>query len=561
MRCIFYEKSSGNKSALYIEYSFMNGTFSPKQIRIINNTILFTKDNWETASLALGEISMPDGGATYGIVAEALVGRLLFGEGLYLTNSNNSITLDKNGIVVKRPKPEPEEDELIFSVNNTGNLYIKGEIHADSGKIGGLSIKDNSIESENRLFSVNNEGYLIASSGKIGGYTITDTALTSGNVGMSSDTTSGAYAFWAGNTLPAKANFSVTNDGRIRAVGGDFTGNITALSGEISAFSISNDNLKSLNNSLILDASNGAINGKTITASLIRSNSNINTPCIMNSTNTAGFNFNFKARGTEDVYVFCLCAEAADGTYDVSISTKNGVVLTETVEFTITVTYSRVEGSYDPDAGPRYYYNYLYYNTKIYKGNRNAIITGVPATNGSGGSGLGYGRYRIHSVSCNPALFTQYIQESSPAIGVHGSLIPQETGMHTIGNPDHLWKDVYQVGGGDGSDRKIKKDISALSDKMAMDLICNLTPSTYKFKDFNTPRMRAGFIAQEVEQVLLSMGLTTEDWALVNKTRPNEPDSTDNHYTLDYKGLIAPIVKVLQNIISRVETIEKTVTT
>ena len=89
-----------------------------------------------------------------------------------------------------------------------------------------------------------------------------------------------------------------------------------------------------------------------------------------------------------------------------------------------------------------------------------------------------------------------------------------------------------------------------------MQLICGLTPRTYKFKILKTPRTRAGFIAQEVENVLRSMGLTTNDWALISKTKPNEPDSEDNHYTLDYTGLIAPIIKVLQNLIHRIGTIE-----
>ena len=92
-----------------------------------------------------------------------------------------------------------------------------------------------------------------------------------------------------------------------------------------------------------------------------------------------------------------------------------------------------------------------------------------------------------------------------------------------------------------------------------MKLICGLRPRTYKFKVFETPRMRSGFIAQEVEDTLGSMGLTTEDWALVSKTKPNEPDSADNFYALDYKGLIAPIVSVIQNLVGEVNDLREKV--
>ncbi len=77
---------------------------------------------------------------------------------------------------------------------------------------------------------------------------------------------------------------------------------------------------------------------------------------------------------------------------------------------------------------------------------------------------------------------------------------------------------------------------------------------------FNTPRTRAGFIAQEVEEVLLSMGMTTGDWALVNKTRPDEPDGADNFYSMDYRGLIAPMVKVIQRLVSEVRSLQEKIT-
>lgn len=95
---------------------------------------------------------------------------------------------------------------------------------------------------------------------------------------------------------------------------------------------------------------------------------------------------------------------------------------------------------------------------------------------------------------------------------------------------------------------------------MSLNLIKQLVPKTYKFRDFNTPRMRAGFIAQEVEDVLHSMGLTTEDWALVNKSKPGEEDNEKNSYSLNYIGLIAPMVKVIQCLTAKINALEKKLT-
>jgi len=71
--------------------------YSPEQIWLTSNTIAFTTDNWATASLALGKI-VTEYGTAYGLVAEVIVGNLIAGNNLTITNENNSFIIDGDGV-------------------------------------------------------------------------------------------------------------------------------------------------------------------------------------------------------------------------------------------------------------------------------------------------------------------------------------------------------------------------------------------------------------------------------------------------------------------------------
>ena len=111
------------------DFDESGGTFLPEQVRIINNTILFTDNNWETASLALGKIYNEDGTYLgYGLAADVLIGTLLMGENLIIKNAANTITLDERGITIG--KKDGDTITSVFEATTDGNLYVVGEIHA-----------------------------------------------------------------------------------------------------------------------------------------------------------------------------------------------------------------------------------------------------------------------------------------------------------------------------------------------------------------------------------------------------------------------------------------------
>ena len=142
-----------------------DGSLDKEEVAIINNTIAFTKDNWNTCSLAVGKLTLANGVTVYGIIAEALIGKLIMGENLHISNSSGTYTIDENGFIASNAinsltiNPNTNEilvikknNEKVFYVDNTGLLHIKGEG-------AGLDITtNNSIKSLSTSISVTADG-------------------------------------------------------------------------------------------------------------------------------------------------------------------------------------------------------------------------------------------------------------------------------------------------------------------------------------------------------------------------------------------------------------------
>ena len=81
-----------------------------------------------------------------------------------------------------------------------------------------------------------------------------------------------------------------------------------------------------------------------------------------------------------------------------------------------------------------------------------------------------------------------------------------------------------------------------------------LNPVQYRFKENESNRLHNGFIAQDIEETLTSMGLTTNDFAAICKWQKVEcKNGVDEiilkdqySYGLRYEELLAPLVKLVQ---------------
>ena len=198
-----------NAAGLYLRKANGTGGVDPEQVAMINNMIAFTNDNWDTVKTAIGNV---DG--NWGIVAENVLGTLIAGENLVITNTNtngelsfkvdqsgawlnncamilaganNRMLLDPrwglamgnsqlftnaDGTTVIVPNFMDDSGKLVFEDTwcnglvpknshfymdiNSGDVYMSGtiyategyfagEIQANTGKIGGLSIDTSGI--------------------------------------------------------------------------------------------------------------------------------------------------------------------------------------------------------------------------------------------------------------------------------------------------------------------------------------------------------------------------------------------------------------------------------
>jgi len=266
-----------------------NGSYSPKQIWMTGETIAFTRDNWNTVSTAVGEISLPDGSKSYGIAGNVILGNIVASEELIIENQNNSFRVDGDGATLvdaslsvtasngtSRIFISPTDGFKLQSnvggswVNNiyldtSGNATFNGKVIATSGTIGGYNISSTSIystasDSSGKIISLNSDGTcrigslrvtksgtnylasfsgtLTSTAGTIGGWSISSTGLTSPFGDYIKSDGTGKLGLLTYN--PTSATFNGIVRANNIAVGGD-NGYITG--GQIGSGSVGSGNL------------------------------------------------------------------------------------------------------------------------------------------------------------------------------------------------------------------------------------------------------------------------------------------------------------------------------
>lgn len=120
------------------------GFYGDKQFRITGNMFAFTKDNWRTVELAIGETVFrnPLTGEyekRYGVLASAIMGEAILGENMGIYSKDKAMTFDASGFritndvnsFVVNPSSKTmlslsNSQGKIFYVDDTGELHIKG---------------------------------------------------------------------------------------------------------------------------------------------------------------------------------------------------------------------------------------------------------------------------------------------------------------------------------------------------------------------------------------------------------------------------------------------------
>lgn len=254
------------------QYNPITESYSDEQLKIINSTIAITDNNWETTKTAIGKYYYTDpttneSKTTYGVIGETIVGKMILGESLGLYNSDNSMSFDSNGLVVKNDintfAINPNSDSLLTAYKNdtptlsfdeNGDLIIVGNITAKSltldsdvgidikdedgnvvrdtyvkvnkevgntpanGKTGTLIKEDGTLTASNAVIY----GTLYASLGEIGGFTIKTNSLYNGITSMREQVEEGTNGVYVGvdgirigDDLKLNANGTMVSGSRI----------------------------------------------------------------------------------------------------------------------------------------------------------------------------------------------------------------------------------------------------------------------------------------------------------------------------------------------------------
>jgi len=209
-----------------------DGFYELEQMWAIHNMLAFTDDGWDTAKMALGRINF-DGVDVFGLVGEVIVGNIIAGNELRISNSANNFILDNSGATLT---------DASFTLTTTDN---KARIILDPAT--GIKIQGNSTGSFINKFYVDTNGNAIFSgtlSGANGSFS--GTVSASNIIGS---TVAGASI--VGGQLNINDRFLVNSLGNMSATN-------ASISGTISSSTISSS---TITGSII----NGAvINGGTI---------------------------------------------------------------------------------------------------------------------------------------------------------------------------------------------------------------------------------------------------------------------------------------------------------
>lgn len=149
------------------------GQATGRGIWITADTIAFSDDNFNTVRTAVGLIPTDNDTFHYGVNAEVLIGKMIFGSELTIANESNTMKMDSSGLTVETDKNRillnPDDGILIqkkngnqytnqFYADSEGNIVLTGDITATGGTIGGFVITEDSISSPNGNIKLNKNG-------------------------------------------------------------------------------------------------------------------------------------------------------------------------------------------------------------------------------------------------------------------------------------------------------------------------------------------------------------------------------------------------------------------
>ena len=138
-------------------------------------------------------------------------------------------------------------------------------------------------------------------------------------------------------------------------------------------------------------------------------------------------------------------------------------------------------------------------------------------------------------------------------VSCHGDFLPGADDRYNLGDGGLVWADIYAASGTINTSDREKKEAIVYGLYKLDGLLDKLEPCTFRFRDGTSGRSHAGFIAQDVEEALEELGLTTADFAGLVKS-PREDGGYD--YFLRYNEFIPINTWEIKKLKARVAELE-----
>ena len=369
--------------------------------------------------------------------------------------------------------------------------------------------------------------------------------------------------FYAGNKSElANKGFVVLEDGslyasavdirgHIEAESGSFSGSIEAKGGSIGDLNIVANGISSDDGKLAFN-SDGSIVTQTFEASHIKT-----AQISGRTTGSPSLTFETSSNKLEDV--------TAKMSYNIEREGEQNLTdITDAGEVSLTITTNKILTASKSFNAHVKYYNSFWDDTEtvvisiIVPSGYDTATTTVPHMRWINAAPKA--RFTFDSALINQTSFEQISGTSTSDIVASAHFIPSKDGL-TLGSTAQPWEKIFSQElltktTSWGSDRRLKNNIKNIDNDFSEQLIKKLLPKSYEFKS-TQGITRYGFIAQEAEEALASLGVDINSTGVIRKTSLDKSDKDNGYYSLNYIDLIAPMVSVIQRLLERVEELEE----
>lgn len=570
-----------------------DGFYSDKAIRITGSGMYLTNTNWETLKACIGETT--DG--NYGVIADTIVGKLIAGDQLMISNGNGSVKITGDGIVLdggsitwttpmdKSGVDGLEDDLKNLSKDINQNAQDFTKFKSDVEGCLGTTITSDAVISPKigggYLYISKKDGCKVIINPE--GEEITTSIIVGGDTDIDADTAISDLSKYVFRVDDPKETvlFGVTTDGDVNICNGGMTYSNGAC--KIANFTISQNNMHTDNATFdntegIYFGSSGLRIGEnfkissdgttiakgeiTITDGLYAINPISNTPVKMLSLSNMGnvgtvytdYSIYTKSDITGSKAIF------SDGIKADYINPNN---LTGSVNINgVNISRTGIDGYSKSD----------HVHDTLYAGNKSDWIS-FDATNGRWAMYVNGGSYAtFDGESFTAPQFKGKISNGTyyVTLNSNNNFIPSVDQIINCGTSGHSWKNIYSNGAKvTTSDARYKKIVCNISDDERYEVLFNnLKPKLYKYKNFketdNHDRIHSGYISQEVKDAMSIAGIdNTEFAAFCYSNFENDQDAIDNNngfkdkYMLGYEEFIALNTAMIQKLSKKIEKQQK----